>query len=109
MSEKAAVREVGFTPGPWYAGRPDTVTSVDGYDSMWICSDAGRETRYVAVASGMEAESWAEVVANARLIAVAPEMYEALSNLPLIALEKDWPSEVAAARAALLKARGSGV
>jgi hypothetical protein len=63
------------TPGPWTAGRPDRATIVDGVDSKWIY-DA--RDQYVAVASGLIDGPWDEVMANARLIAAAPDMLAAL-------------------------------
>lgn len=79
--------ETKHTPGPWRAGRYDMATIVDGYDSKWIYSDAPaaavtddrREPRprYVAVASGSEVEDWDEVMANAYLIAAAPDLLAA--------------------------------
>ena len=62
------------TPGPWEAGRSDMATIVDGVSSKWIY--AGEN--YVAVASGLASEDWGVVMANARLIAAAPELLEAL-------------------------------
>lgn len=47
-------------------------TIVDGYDSKWVY--AGH--RYIAAASGRDVPSWVEVVANARLIAACPTMYD---------------------------------
>lgn len=64
------------TPGPWVAGRPDMSTIVDGVPSKWIyAGDA-----YVAVASGLASPDWDVVMANARLIAAAPELLEALES-----------------------------
>jgi hypothetical protein len=65
------------TPGPWEAGRPDMSTIVDGVPSKWIYAG---ET-YVAVASGMASLDFDVVMANAYLIAAAPEMYEALKYI----------------------------
>jgi hypothetical protein len=49
-------------------------TIVDGYESKWIYANK----KYVAVASGQDIKDWEEVMANAHLIAAAPELYEAL-------------------------------
>lgn len=74
-----------FTPGPWKAGRADMATIVDGFDSKWIYGPGEVEDcRYIAVASGRECE-WPEVMANAHLIASAPDLYAALTALALLA------------------------
>lgn len=71
------------TPGPWRSGRADMATLVDGYPSKWIYSgdvksiESGK-SYYVAAASGMDIENWDEVMANAALIAAAPELLTAL-------------------------------
>jgi hypothetical protein len=50
-------------------------TSVDGYSSKWIYD--GKD-QYVAVASGRIDGTWEEVMANAHLIAAAPDLLAAL-------------------------------
>ena len=70
------------TQGPWRSGRPDMSTIVDGYESKWIyggekATADGLTSKYVAVASGQDCE-WDEVMANAHLIAAAPELLDAL-------------------------------
>jgi hypothetical protein len=50
-------------------------TIVDGYESKWIYS---ADDQYCAVASGEIKGDWDEVMANAHLIAAAPEMFEEL-------------------------------
>jgi hypothetical protein len=57
------------TPGPWTAGRDDMATVIEGFDGKYIY--AGE--KYVAAAVGIDIEDWDEVMANARLIAAAPE------------------------------------
>lgn len=69
--------EAMHTPGPWEAGRSDMSTIVDGFDSKWVYAG----DKYVAVASGANVSEWDEVMANARLIAAAPEMLDALRAL----------------------------
>jgi hypothetical protein len=68
------------TPAPWEAGRGEWQTLVDGVGSKWIY--AGEQ--YVAVASGRIDGDWAEVMANARLIAAAPELLQATKHLVAI-------------------------
>jgi hypothetical protein len=58
------------TPGPWQAGRADMATIVDGVGSKWIYAG----DKYCAVASGRVSDDWSEVMANAALIAAAPDM-----------------------------------
>lgn len=69
--------EAKFTKGEWVAGRADMATYVDGYPSKWIFAD----DQYCAIASGYDITDWEEVMANAHLIAAAPEMYEMLESL----------------------------
>lgn len=71
--------EAKFTKGPWSAGRPDMATIVDGVRSKWIY--AGNDSQYCAIASGLECDDWGVVMANAHLIAAAPEMYDYLDGL----------------------------
>lgn len=70
--------EAKFTKGPWVAGRKDMASIVDGVDSKWIYS--GDE--YVAIASGRVTGTWETVIANAHLIAAAPELYDLLESFP---------------------------
>lgn len=65
--------ETKFTIGPWKAGRADMATLVDGVSSKWVYAG----DLYVAVASGLASEDWDEVMANAHLIAAAPDLYAA--------------------------------
>ena len=64
--------QVKHTPGPWVARHDDMVCSKEGR----IIADC-ESTSY----NMPPAPSTAEDKANARLIAAAPEMYEALRNL----------------------------
>ena len=69
------------TPGPWKAGRPDMATIDDnGFESKWIY--AGE--KYLANASSMDIPDWNEVMANARLIAAAPDLLQELKHLVAI-------------------------
>lgn len=71
---------MNHTPGPWEFGRSDMATLVDGVQSKWIY--AGEQ--YVAVASGHIDGDWKQVIANARLIASAPDLLKALVMI------RDW-------------------
>lgn len=92
--------ETKHTPGPWQAGRADMASIVDGVDSKWIY--AGDE--YVAIASGRVTGTWETVMANAHLIAAAPELYEALEDAVDLLTAAGYST--LEHRAALAKARG---
>ena len=68
------------TKGPWLAGREDMSTIVDGFLSKWVYGGEGQE-QYVAVANGRIDGDWDEVMANARLIAAAPDLLAALEYM----------------------------
>lgn len=94
------------TPGPWHV-----VPYGDGNQKV-VCSDEAGNWRiaFMATSSGSR-EELAEIKANARLIAAAPELLEALKDLVtsvealrVVGLDK----EIELARAALSKAEGSG-
>ena len=92
--------EAKFTPGPWEVDpKAEFNVRVVGAGRS-ICSTGGYTT------NADHGEHVEENRRNARFIAAAPEMYEALEDLPLIALENDWPYEVENVRTALAKARG---
>ena len=88
----------GFTPGPWFVGWENT-----------ICHGSGRFNE-IPLSTGWIEGCWQgddateESIANARLIAAAPELYEALDRIwngdGLTAEAK------LAAQLALAKARG---
>ena len=79
-----------FTPGPWVIKHPDyspweVIANVDGpddgifhYDSICDCDQDSK--------SRLDSE---ETKANARLIAAAPEMYEALKACQLQLLQQN--------------------
>src|SRR3982750_1254786 len=69
-----------YTPGPWEAGRSDMKSEINSCFGKWVYAG----DRFIAGATSQDIESWDEVMANAHLIAAAPEMYEAL--LPAINL-----------------------
>lgn len=63
------VDEAGFTPGPWHAEGPDQFGDFNIHHERYRLAVA-------AVVSNMHPAE--EVAANARLIAAAPDMFEAL-------------------------------
>ena len=95
------------TPGPW------KVTRLDGYYAGYYLQPAGTRARLRAIgedASG--AGSAAELEANARLIAAAPDLLSALGPFVLAKSSEELvtlvvrSSDIAAARAAIRKATG---
>ncbi len=92
------MRNEGFTPGPWYI-RGTTVYALKARDFNRFCAHV---------------QDWhtpiAELEANARLIAAAPDLLAALSSLIEKAYKQDWnehyPEQLTAAEAAIAKARG---
>lgn len=87
------------TPGPW---------TIDGVDYIDIISPAGR----IAMLDSDAGLPGAQEMANARLIASAPALLEALRAMLAKHdqgrehLSDLWPAEAAAARAALALAQG---
>ena len=76
------------TPGPWH---------VNGERSIWAKNDR--------VAKMDQADGGGETLANARLIATAPELLKELDNLVRFLSESN-DVDLAAARAVINKARG---
>lgn len=78
-ADEAAERmERRWTPSPWHV-----VPYGDG-DSLVICSDEQGDWRIAFLAThGGSASSWRKIQADARLIAAAPELYEALAEARL--------------------------
>ena len=68
--EQGAKPQAQFTPGPWYRNIPPA----NKYPTIW----SGRN-KHVAYIKQLQDDSEAE--ANINLIAAAPAMYEALSEL----------------------------
>ncbi len=90
--------ETKWTPGPWELADKYNCTDVRAVDGP-----------YVADCNASAAIDWRTKEANARLIAAAPELYEALENLrKLYDTDEGCRSmpEYQAAIAALAKARG---
>lgn len=97
--------EMKHTPGPWVVQKSP---SHNGYSVKSEALDWDNQTREVAsvfMSYGLKAEERRGIVhANARLIAAAPEMMEALRDIA-----KQWPDSSAAktARSAIAKATTS--
>ena len=103
---------IKHTPGPWVVGASDFL-------DQWVCIDAPsgdpdldyESWEGVAMAYGCEespSEGLEKAKANARLIAAAPELLEALEGL-LVVSPHDTPEAynyVSNARAAIAKAKG---
>jgi hypothetical protein len=98
----------GYTPGPWSVAQP-----WNGFSEI----RGGNGELVFGLAAGVPGEKQPDEIceANARLIAAAPEMFEALQNIllcPAILDELNGDNEtnnaVAKARAALSKALGEG-
>ena len=86
------------TPGPWHVGGPNKCTIYDKHGQRLANSFEG-------VMATQRTDS--ECEANARLIAAAPELLDALVNLlPLISPLKAEIQQVANASAAIAKATG---
>lgn len=96
-----------FTPGPWSTHR-------EGHSTVYVDAPLGGGVLQEVAACGPTAEGAEQQDANARLIAAAPELYEALEAVELACRMGIPPGEVLslnstirlAARAALAKARG---
>lgn len=96
------------TPGPWRVTEMcgQATSPRDGYfvslvDSLGVRSDIATVRRCPTINAG-------EVAANARLIAAAPELYEALKELvsTIDALGTQGGNKMERARAAIAKAEG---
>jgi hypothetical protein len=106
-------QQAQFTPGPWAAmnrieqGAPTVeayLPCINGLSAWVVVADCGAPDPSEQMFGGMDHE------ANARLIAAAPELLEALDGLMtlesrgrIMPIGKEWD----AARAAIAKATGS--
>ena len=84
--------ETKHTPGPWIIGNPTEIHDVDGTRIVMCCQTSDDVTDDASEA-------------NARLIAAAPELLEALKGVVRVADRAT--DEFDAARAAIAKATGS--
>lgn len=96
------------TPGPWTVGRTRTVThsgGIFGTETAVHRGDAASRGNCIAIAYGHGALSHSED--DARLIAAAPDLLEALKSMLIDSEWGDWSSHANAiekARAAIAKA-----
>ena len=87
-----------WTPGKWFINSRAATNVFGGPNQRCIASCGGYSDNRI------EDCGLSENVANAQLIAAAPDLYEALAGLERSARKQGW--DVSAARAALAKARG---
>ena len=94
--------EAKHTPGPW-------LTHKEGFSSIYIESRIGGGMLQEVASCGPTGEGSDQQEANARLIAAAPELLEALAEIVSAADGEGWnqldPS-LSKARAAIAKATG---
>lgn len=95
---------VGFTKGPWMAAKDAGLNG--GTEDVVKAGDLFVATTHAIGFLGQDADPEAEAEANARLIAAAPDLYEALSALLKIAERNGSGPVLDSARAALVKAIG---
>jgi hypothetical protein len=92
--------ETKFTPGPWKLSLPDE-TAVSSFDGTEIAAVQGDYD---------DDDVWPVMAANARLVAAAPDLLEALKALIAVSTntqaEADWSREWCAALDAIAKAEG---
>lgn len=81
--------KVGYTPGPWVISRSGDVFGADGYEVaeayLNLClslkwTNAKRKKHWGSTPGSNIDRSEEEMAANARLIAAAPEMFEAIKE-----------------------------
>lgn len=104
------------TPGPWHCDdvHPDSGSIMIGSAKDWVCVMCHKPDDYAAE-RGDDEENERQTLSNARLIAAAPELLEALSKLVLHVghyssmphAHHDAARDMANARAAIAKAEGA--
>lgn len=76
--------ETKFTPGPWKAGKNPCMTTVlDGHEGKAIYMDEPNDPHHIAWANAENTEGELDIetaLANATLIATAPEMFNMLEK-----------------------------
>jgi hypothetical protein len=91
--------EAKHTPGPWHAAQT-TVYALHGHPLR---------NRFSASVQGGRRDDaeWGELLANARLMAAAPELLEACRDALDAGNDGDWQSAEKVLRAAIAKAEGA--
>ena len=103
------------TPGPWAKHNPSNPTQT----ALIVRELPNHKRTVVAVIpdhlqfGNAAVTDWLEMESNARLVAAAPELLDALRNLEWAAsgveyMETEYAEQLAQARAAIIKAVGSG-
>lgn len=85
--EKMKSNKPKHTPGPWIAAIDPGITTVDNNK----CKVFGAKHSFFAVIDGCE---YSEGLANARLIAAAPLMFEALEHIMQTSYDSAFPEAV---------------
>lgn len=101
LGEQLIMSNSKFTPGPWYH-----VGGTDNRKAPFIRAVGDAVPGTMAIASVCNRGSYWESQANARLIAAAPELLEALQTIMSKQYYTILPSEWDKARAAIQKALG---
>jgi hypothetical protein len=87
----------GHTPGPWFVGDDYCVSTREGYAIARVTT----MDDFPAIDEDQVKQGEAVALANARLIAAAPDLLEALQNL---LTGPTWPGAQMTARAAIARA-----
>ena len=105
MIERTPKKKAKYTPGPWEIASPTRVWSTHA-DGGAVCIAAEPECNYSSDFQEVKIASkrFHEACANARLIAAAPDLLEALKAVVRVADRKTF--EFDAARAAIARAEG---
>lgn len=109
--------KTAWTPGPWEVCNSVDIYPVGDFDARYFIADCDPENAPIETLNSGENPdtdmTYQQVKANARLIAAAPELYEALEALSTFSGSFADPDDrerlndmMAAGRAALAKARG---
>lgn len=105
--------ETKFTPGPWRVGRPTNEYGQTFHASMIYTEDAEHaiaEVYGIPIHARMEQidpELYAQPLANAHMLAAAPEMYEVCMEIAHhLYTKQDYDRCRELARAAIAKAEG---
>lgn len=77
MSTTSIAEKVKFTPGPWVLDKPEPLRS----DSIDIHNATGELWLFSVMGSHVGPQDSEETIANAKLIASAPDMYDIIKEL----------------------------